>query len=214
LFRNSDLGFELYLYQPIMNYLAHLFLASDKGNAKLGGLLADFVRGDAKQHYSADIQYEIHMHRLIDAYTDAHPTVLKSKKLVEEKKRRYMGIVLDVFYDHKLAQNWDRYSDISLSEFVQKTYQLLHDNRALLPVMVRGFTTYMIQEDWLASYKEMPGFTRAIRRLSRRVTRGHIMSDCIADVEGNYAALSAGFDKFFPQLIGYVQKQRMEQGVS
>ena len=197
-----------------MNYLAHLFLASDKGNAKLGGLLADFVRGDAKQHYSADIQFEIHMHRLIDAYTDTHPAVLNSKKLVEEKKRRYMGIVLDVFYDHKLAQNWGNYSEISLSAFVQKTYQLLQANRALLPTMVRGFTAYMIQEDWLTSYKEMQGFTRAIRLLSRRLTKGHIMLDCILDVEENYPAFSAGFDEFFPQLIDYVQNQRMERGVS
>ena len=108
-----------------MNYLAHLFLASDKGNARLGGLLADFVRGDAKRQYSADIQFEIHMHKLIDAYTDSHPVVLNAKKLVEEKKRRYMGIVLDIFYDHKLAHNWNMYSDISLFEFTQRAYRLL-----------------------------------------------------------------------------------------
>ena len=197
-----------------MNYLAHLFLASDQGNAKLGGLLADFVRGDAKQQYSADIQYEIHMHRLIDAYTDAHPVILDSKKLVEEKKRRYMGIVLDVFYDHKLAQNWNTYSDVSLSEFTQTTYQLLEDNYALLPKPVRGFVPYMILEDWLASYKHMSGFTRAIRRLSGRLSKGDIMLKCISDVEERYSEFSAGFDEFFPQLIAYVQAQRTNLGVS
>jgi len=193
-----------------MNYLAHLFLASDKGNAKLGGLLADFVRGDAKLQYSGDIQYEIRMHRLIDAYTDAHPIILDSKKLVEEKKRRYMGIVLDVFYDHRLAQNWNAYSDISLSDFTQQTYQLLESNFALLPKPVRGFVPYMILEDWLGSYKHMSGFERAIRRLSTRLSKGELMLNCISDVEERYAEFSAGFDEFFPQLIKYVQSQRNE----
>ena len=192
-----------------MNYLAHLFLASDKGNARLGGLLADFVRGDAKQQYSLDIQFEIHLHRLIDAYTDSHPVVLSAKKLVEEKKRRYMGIVLDVFYDHKLAQNWSIYSKLSLPEFAQQTYRLLRDNNALLPRPVRGFAPFMIHEDWLTSYEDMQGFTRTIRRLSRRLSRGDIMVDCIPDVVENYSAFSVGFDEFFPQLIDYVQKQRI-----
>ena len=197
-----------------MNYLAHLFLASDKGNARLGGLLADFVRGDAKQQYNAEIQFEIYMHRLIDAYTDAHPVVLNAKKLVEEKKRRYLGIVLDVFYDHKLAQNWNTYSTLSLVEFAQQTYRLLQDNDTLLPRGVRIFVSYMIQEDWLTSYQNMQGFTKAIRRLSRRLSKGEIMLDCISDVEENYSAFSAGFDEFFPQLMEYVQKQRIERGVS
>jgi acyl carrier protein phosphodiesterase len=192
-----------------MNYLAHFFLASRQGNARLGGFLADFVRGDDKQRYSKEIQFEIHIHKLIDAYTDSHPVVLGAKKLVEEKKRRYMGIVLDVFYDHKLAQNWDTYSNVSLSEFTQQTYQLLQENHTLLPKTVREFVPFLIQEDWLATYKELPGFAKTIRRLSRRLSKGDMLVNCISDVEEHYPAFSAGFDEFFPQLIEYVQAQRM-----
>jgi len=191
-----------------MNYLAHFFLASDQGNARLGSFLADFVRGDDKQQYSKEIQFEIHIHKLIDAYTDSHPVVLNAKKLVEEKKRRYMGIVLDVFYDHKLAQNWNTYSNISLSEFTQQTYRLLQDNHTLLPKTVGEFVPFLIQEDWLTSYKELPGFAKTIRRLSRRLSKGDLLIHCIADVEEHYPVLSAGFDEFFPQLIEFVQGQR------
>ena len=193
-----------------MNYLAHLFLASDKENARLGGLLADFVRGDAKQKYSIDIQYEIHLHKLIDAYTDSHPVILDAKKMVDEKKHRYMGIVLDVFYDHKLAQNWGIYSNLSLLEFTQQTYHLMQNNDNLLPNVVREFVSFMIQEDWLTSYTDMQGFTKAIRRLSMRLTKGEIMWNCISDVEENYSAFSVGFEEFFPQLIDYVQRQRAD----
>jgi acyl carrier protein phosphodiesterase len=192
-----------------MNYLAHFFLASDQGNARLGGFLADFVRGDDKHQYSKEIQFEIHIHKLIDAYTDSHPVVLNAKKLVEEKKRRYMGIVLDVFYDHKLAQNWDTYSNISLSEFTQQTYHLLQENHTLLPKPVCEFVPFLIQEDWLTTYKELHGFAKTIRRLSRRLSKGDMLVNCISDVEEHYSAFSVGFDEFFPQLIEYVQVQRM-----
>ena len=192
-----------------MNYLAHFFLASRQGNARLGGFLADFVRGDDKQQYSKEIQFEIHIHKLIDAYTDSHPVVLNAKKLVEEKKRRYMGIALDVFYDHKLAQNWNRYSAVSLAEFTQQTYRILQDNHTLLPKNMQEFVPFLIQEDWLTAYKDMQGFAKTIRRLSRRLSKGDMLVNCISDVEEQYAAFSVGFDEFFPQLIEYVQTQRM-----
>jgi acyl carrier protein phosphodiesterase len=191
-----------------MNYLAHFFLASDQGNARLGGFLADFVRGDDKQRYSKEIQFEIHMHRLIDAYTDSHPVVLNAKKLVEEKKRRYMGIALDVFYDHKLAQNWNKYSAVSLAEFTQQTYRILQDNHTLLPKNIQEFVPFLIQEDWLTAYKDMQGFAKTIRRLSRRLSKGDMLVNCISDIEEQYAGFSVGFDEFFPELIEYVQAQR------
>lgn len=193
----------------VMNYLAHFLLASDQSNARLGGFLADFVRGDDKQRYSKEIQYEIHIHKLIDAYTDSHPVVLNAKKLVEEKKRRYMGIVLDVFYDHKLAQNWNSYSNVSLSEFTQQTYRLLQDNHTLLPKNIREFVPFLIQEDWLTTYKDMRGFAKTVHRLSRRLSKGEMLVNCISDVEEQYSAFSVGFDEFFPQLIEYVQVRRM-----
>ncbi len=192
-----------------MNYLAHFFLASHQGNARLGGFLADFVRGDDKQRYSKEIQFEIHIHKLIDAYTDSHPVVLNAKKLVEEKKRRYMGIALDVFYDHKLAQNWNRYSAVSLSEFTQQTYRILQDNHTLLPQNIQEFVPFLIQEDLLTAYKDMQGFAKTIRRLSRRLSKGDMLVNCISDIEEQYSAFSVGFDEFFPELIEYVQAQRM-----
>jgi len=56
-----------------MNYLAHLFLAGEEENAKLGELLGDFEKGNATGKYSAEIEMEIQMHRKIDFYTDNHP---------------------------------------------------------------------------------------------------------------------------------------------
>ena len=191
-----------------MNYLAHLYLASDSGNAKIGGLLGDFVKGISKEKYSRDIQIEIQLHGLIDSYTDEHSITKLAKELVTERKKRYMGIILDVFYDHMLACKWNEYSNVKLSEFIQDSYHVLQENRALLPEKLGDFLPSMIDEDWLTSYKDFDGFKNAIHRISRRLSKGSILRECISDVEENYLLLSSYFDEFFPQLIDYVQKQR------
>jgi len=191
-----------------MNYLAHLYLASDKGNAKIGGLLGDFVKGISKEKYSRDIQIEIQLHGLIDSYTDEHSITKSAKELVTERKKRYMGIILDVFYDHILASKWNEYSNVNFSEFTQDSYDLLQENEALIPEKLGDFLPSMINEDWLSLYKDFEGFENAIHRISRRLSKGNILRECILDVEENYLLLSSCFDEFFPQLIDYVQKQR------
>jgi acyl carrier protein phosphodiesterase len=41
------------------------------------------------------------------------------------------------------------------------------------------------------------------------LSKGSLLLECISDVEENYSAFSVGFEEFFPQLIEYVQKQRI-----
>ncbi len=55
-----------------MNYLAHLFLAEENDDAKLGALLGDFVKGTIIDRYSEKTEREIQIHRKIDFYTDNH----------------------------------------------------------------------------------------------------------------------------------------------
>ena len=47
-----------------MNYLAHLFLAEENDDAKLGALLGDFVKGTIFDKYSKEVEKEIQIHKL------------------------------------------------------------------------------------------------------------------------------------------------------
>jgi len=77
-----------------MNYLAHLFLAEENDDAKLGALLGDFVKGTILDKYSKEVEKEIQIHRKIDFYTDHHPIVKDAKKLFSVEKRKYGNILL------------------------------------------------------------------------------------------------------------------------
>lgn len=87
-----------------MNYLAHLHLGGPGREQLLGSLYGDFVKGPLQGLYDPRIEAAIALHRRIDMYTDRHPLVDIALSRFSTVRRRYAGIVLDVFFDHCLAQ--------------------------------------------------------------------------------------------------------------
>ncbi len=192
-----------------MNYLAHIYLASHSDDAMLGALLGDFVKPHSGDQFSAEMEAEILTHRKVDSFTDSHPIVLNAKALFEGPRRRYAGILLDVFYDHLLATSWARYSDVPLDGFIQRFYAALARRADILPANLARAAPYMIEQDWLGSYLRYEGVEIAIRRISTRLSKnGDLLRDGLADLKANYAQLEAGFHAFFPELIAFVDERR------
>jgi acyl carrier protein phosphodiesterase len=192
-----------------MNYLAHLFLAEKNDDAKLGALLGDFVKGTIIDRYSEKTEREIQIHRKIDFYTDNHAIVKDAKKLLSVEKRKYGNILLDVFYDHMLAQKWQDYSKISLENYTKQIYSILLSNMDVLPDKLRDIVPIMIDQNWLTSYREFRGFEMAIARISRRLRQENSLMECVAEIETNYSSIALSFDNFFPQLMDYVKQERI-----
>src|SRR6476661_6124760 len=126
-----------------MNYLAHLFLSEGTPESLIGNLLGDFVKGTPVNLYPEEIRKGIDLHRKVDSYTDSHAIVRSSKSLVCADRRRFAGVLIDVFYDHFLAKNWLEYSEIPLRDFSRHVYKILQDNRDILPESPGG--THLIE---------------------------------------------------------------------
>lgn len=195
----------------ILNYLAHIYLASYSDNAMLGALMGDFVKPHAGLDFPAETEAEIITHRKIDCFTDSHPIVLEAKRLFATPSRRYAGILLDVFYDHLLAKKWEHFSAEPLDDFIARFYELL-SRQALanaLPPRLAQAVPYMVEQDWLGSYRDFVGVKVAIDRISTRLSRKpELLRDGVADLEEHYVELSRGFDAFFPELINFVAGHR------
>jgi len=80
-----------------MNYLAHLHLGGQLPAQLLGSLYGDFVKGRLQGQFSPQIEAAIQLHRSIDRFTDSHPLVGEALSRFSQTRRRYAGIVLDVF---------------------------------------------------------------------------------------------------------------------
>lgn len=197
-----------------MNYLAHLYIAEDSDESLLGNLLGDFVKGRLENQYSPEIIKGIKTHRKVDSYTDAHPKFLECKNLLKPERRRFAGIIIDMGFDHFLAKHWSQYSDIELSEFTNRVYSLLLKHENILPQKLRERMPYMIQDDWLGSYKDVDTIGLALnaisKRLGNRFERARIIKGGIDDIKSNYDELEHKFSEFFPELITFVDQYREE----
>jgi acyl carrier protein phosphodiesterase len=116
-----------------MNFLAHIYLSFGNDEITLGNFIADSIRGNKHKHLPINVQKGIMLHRAIDTFTDAHPTVRKSTKRLHKNYSHYSGVIVDIFYDHFLAKNWEQYSDTPLDVFVEQFYDLLEENYTILP---------------------------------------------------------------------------------
>ena len=180
----------------------------------IGAMLGDFVKADFAGKFGSEIEREILIHRKVDTYTDSHPVVRAARQQFDAERRRYAGIVLDVFYDHVLAQNWSQYCSTPLPDFISNFYRALVENRALLPERLAAVVPMIVEQDWLGSYRDFAGVEVAIRRISGRLSRnGNLLRDGLQDVRSNYASLCDGFNEFFPDLIRFAEAERASLAV-
>lgn len=193
-----------------MNWLAHVFLAGPDSDCRLGNLLADMVKGKVRQALSPGIQRGIACHQAIDAFTDEHPIVLRSKRRLNAPWERFAGILVDVFYDHILATDWRCYADLPLRDFSTTFYASFAAYQDELPAEVNEVLARMAAEDWLGSYATLEGIEdvlfRISKRLERRIGRDFVLQTAMSELERHRAALASDFREFFPELAAHVEQ--------
>ncbi|RKN81261.1 acyl carrier protein phosphodiesterase [Ulvibacterium marinum] len=184
-----------------MNFLAHIYLSFGDDDITIGNFIADSIRGNKFKHLPDSIQKGILLHREIDTYTDAHHIPKKSSKRLHANYGHYSMVIVDIFYDHFLAKNWKRYSDIPLEVFVDRFYDLLEINYVLLPEGIKRMMPYMIADNWLVNYAKMKGIGRVLNGMNRRTQNKSKMNFAILDLEKNYTLFEEEFTAFFEELI-------------
>jgi acyl carrier protein phosphodiesterase len=193
-----------------VNWLAHVFLSDDNIEQRLGNLLADLVRGEAREGMSAEFRAGALRHRAIDAYTDAHAVVRRSRTRVAQRHRRFSGVLVDVFYDYLLASRWDRYSTVSLAAFTTTFYAQASASPIALPPDARATLDRIIQHDLLGAYRRLEGVEQSLRRLSiglaRRWRRDFALDSAVADLRAHEHEFFADFEEFFPQLEAHLER--------
>jgi len=182
-----------------MNYLAHLHLGGQRPGQLLGSLYGDFVKGRLQGQFPAEIEDAITLHRQIDVFTDRHGLVDVALSRFSLTRRRYAGIVLDVFFDHCLARDWALYADSSLPAFTADVYRVLAAEPQL-PGRLAQIAPYMAADDWLGSYREFAVLDQVLRGISRRLSRPEELAAAMQELERLYEPLSEDFRVFYPEL--------------
>ncbi len=186
-----------------MNFLAHIYLSGENELTTIGNFMADGIKGQDYKHYEKDIQVGILLHREIDTFTDAHPTVRRSTKRLHKRFGHYSGVIVDILYDHFLASNWNKYSDQSLEHYVDEFYDSLQNHYEILPSRVKRLMPYMITDNWLHSYASIEGISKVLQGMNRRTQNRSKMDMAIEDLQIFYDEFETEFTQFFTDLIAF-----------
>jgi acyl carrier protein phosphodiesterase len=194
----------------MMNYLAHIYLSGDNELVTIGNFIADGIKGKDYKKYSSDIQKGILLHREIDTFTDANPIVRKSTKRLHKKYRHYGGVIVDILYDHYLAKNWTRYSEVALDEYIDDFYNSLDRNIDVLPERILKMMPYMIADNWLLNYASIEGIQKVFNGMNKRIKHIDNMNEAINELEEFYEEFETEFTEFFDELRTFSETKLKE----
>jgi acyl carrier protein phosphodiesterase len=194
-----------------MNFLAHLYLADNNAPGMIGNFIADAIKGRKYSHLPLEIQKGIIHHRAIDTFTDQHEIVRLSKSRLDGKYRHFKPVIIDIFYDHFLAKNWESYSNESLHVFSQNSYQLLTDHFEILPERTQYLLPFMKEQNWLYNYHSYEGISQILWGMNKR-TKGISQMDLAkVDLLEKYAHFEQDFEAFFNELMLFSKEYLIEQ---
>lgn len=188
-----------------MNHLAHALLAGSDPALRLGGMLGDFVRGAPDPALSGGVVRGIRLHRAIDVYTDAHPEVVAARALLQPPYRRYAGILLDVWFDHCLARDFGRWSEVPLEPFSTDLRGQLQRYEPTLPPSLQRFLRYMHAHDLPAGYADRDFLAQVFTGIGQRLSRTNPLAGALPELVAQEQPLQDRFETFFPELRDFAR---------
>lgn len=190
-----------------MNFLAHALLSFDDPAVLAGNMISDFVKGKKQFDYPAPVQRGIILHRLIDAFTDEHPATRAAKQPFRPAYRLYSGAIIDIIYDHFLANDQEEFPENTLATFSQNTYATLNAHLDWLPTNFRAMLPYMQQNDWLYNYRLKSGIEKSLTGLVRRATYLKESDTAMRLLDEHYQLLSDCYRQFWSEVKPYAMEQ-------
>ena len=189
-----------------MNYLAHLFLSGSDEHVMVGNFIGDYVKGNTWNKFPENIKKGILLHRQIDSFTDSHPKFREAKTFFRDEFGLYSGIVIDLIYDHYLAKNWNKYSDLTLRTFAKRSHAVLLQNFMYLPVRVQSFLPFLIQHRRLESYASVNGIVQTLKIMSNYSSLPAKSNFVKETIQANNNFFEVNFSEFITDLIKYTNE--------
>lgn len=158
-----------------MNFLGHLYFSYDNHDLMTANIFGDFVRGKDLSDYPEIIQKGITLHREIDNYIDTHENVLILMRSLYAELPKVAGIAVDLYFDHLLAKNWDKYHRTDLKSYLNSFYQTLDNLDERYPLEFLIMLGRMRSGNWLWHYRTLEGLTKACNGVSNRIAFKNVL---------------------------------------
>lgn len=188
-----------------MNFLAHIYLSGEDPEILMGNFIGDSIKGKkALEKFPLKVQNGIMMHREIDFFMDTHPIVKDGMGRLRENYPKFSGVIMDMFYDHFLAKNWQNYSSLGLEEYTHKIYQKVEDNKEFLTGKSKKMFPYMRSQNWLLAYQTVDGLESILRRMTKRIRNMVPLHESVNELQIHYEEYDQEFEKFFSEIMAHI----------
>ncbi len=189
-----------------MNFLAHFYLSGEDDDLALGNYLGDFLTAKEKADLPVTVQKGIELHHEIDRYTDSHPAFKESVSKLRPKFRKYAPVIVDIYYDHFLALDWEVHHHEELSVYANTKYQLLKRQHQLLSPKAQRFFQYMHKSNILLNYRNTQDLQRVFFGMSRRARFESGMEQAVDFLGDHYHDFKGEFVAFFPDIKTHISE--------
>lgn len=190
-----------------MNYLGHAVLSFGDSEILTGNMIGDHVKGKLiLEHFPKRISEGVMLHRKIDAYADMHPATLRAKVWFRETYGLYSGAVIDILYDHFLANDAKLFaSEAELLAFTKKTYQQINEHSQYLPAKFEAYFLSMQEHNWLYGYRTVQGVQRSLTGLKHRAKYIEEVDTAYKTFITYYYQLAQCYYEFIDDVIKFVK---------
>jgi acyl carrier protein phosphodiesterase len=189
-----------------MNFLAHLYLSGNDADLMIGNFIADSVKGKSYAKFKPKIQKGILLHRKIDVFTDTHPITKELKSKLSSGYNKHSGIVIDIFYDHFLSVNWDKFSSIPLDYFIKTCHRNILRNIFILPSEIKAYLPFFIVRRRLKSYSRIEGIENVLETMSKYTSLPAASGFAMDVLQSNYSEFNNSFELFFAEMTKMVSE--------
>jgi acyl carrier protein phosphodiesterase len=184
-----------------MNYLAHAFLSNNQTPLLVGNFIADHLRGNNFGDLPKDVIEGVYLHRKIDTFTDAHPEFKKAKRIFYDGFEKHSGILVDIYFDHLLAKNFEAYSELNLHDFSRNVYQVYSNHLNLLPQGSSRFLEYVVKNNIYHTYSKTIGIETVLFHLSNRIKHQVQLHESLLLFSRHEEQLQSYFSIFFKDAL-------------
>ena len=151
-----------------MIFLGHIYLSGPDTELAIGNLVADQIKGNRISELPDKIKSGIVLHRLIDEFTDNHISYKKCVRELFPNYRHYSRVIIDMYFDHFLAANWDNFHETPLKIYSNSFYEKLEKSCFYLNDQVQYFICNLINQKWLEKYSNLKDFKVILKQMEGR----------------------------------------------
>ena len=193
-----------------MNFLMHVFLSRENEDEMVGNFLGDFIKAGREKDFKHSIRVGILLHRRIDSFSEKNHIFKRSRKRFPKRLYRFSGIAVDIIYDHFLAKNFEEIAHESLSDFLERFYEILLRKELQIKDSEKRLINKIINENWLYNYRDVDYTKETICRVSRRMKRENPLSECNVWFSQFYYRFEEDFFEFLSQIEKFIPQVKKE----